>query len=557
MKNNLKISLIALSTLLTACGGGGSGSGNSVPTTTLPRTETITTMKTSVDNKSEIIGFVEDRLGTITAEDYTEEVASKYDKIHAANPSRSATSTNTRKENLTLEEMKYRVAQVKLSYVEDLKNALNDLSNQTEEFLSENKSKFIDALKLIDKKDVAENLEKAEDTSIKDSLDTLGDIAYLIDDILRETELKTQKLEDVEFYTSNDGRTLNYTVEKDKVTGIEFVEYEDEYVKSDDVYGENRWDGEHKVTFKIDDFKEDKDGFIIGTANDKQSYKYYTYDEDGIIDFSNNLAHEAQKNGNIESVKDNREKDNTIEITWNNNGEKETKLYHSDGIDFTSKYEIILGGKSVGLSYSDFAFVNETILSASRPIDLNGNLKLPFSQDGNAFYGGYENKEVAGSYYNSSAEHGYPSRQETDLDNIDDLKDNKEIAFSGKAIGTASAEGHQGINLKGTADMTVSLKGENVSQNIDLKFDNFYDVNYKDGEFKFSNPKGDYGYLNAFKDFTGTENEEKLYTKDNTMENDFYGDNNKLEEVVGRLHLSEKVNGDEFEFEAAFGAKRK
>ena len=35
MKNNLKISLIALSTLLTACGGG-SGSGNSVPNTTLP-----------------------------------------------------------------------------------------------------------------------------------------------------------------------------------------------------------------------------------------------------------------------------------------------------------------------------------------------------------------------------------------------------------------------------------------------------------------------------------------------------------------------------------------
>lgn len=34
MKNNLKISLIALSTLLTACGGGGSG--NSVPNTTLP-----------------------------------------------------------------------------------------------------------------------------------------------------------------------------------------------------------------------------------------------------------------------------------------------------------------------------------------------------------------------------------------------------------------------------------------------------------------------------------------------------------------------------------------
>ena len=104
--------------------------------------------------------------------------------------------------------------------------------------------------------------------------------------------------------------------------------------------------------------------------------------------------------------------------------------------------------------------------------------------------------------------------------------------------------------------MTVSLKGENVSQNIDLKFDNFYDVNYKDGEFKFYNPKGDYGYLNAFKDFTGNENTKELYTNDVTMENDFYGDNYKLDEVVGRLHLSEYVNGDEFEFEAGFGATR-
>ena len=52
MKNNLKISLIALSTLLTACGG---GSGNSVPNTTLPNTAEVNKAVVSELNEIDIL----------------------------------------------------------------------------------------------------------------------------------------------------------------------------------------------------------------------------------------------------------------------------------------------------------------------------------------------------------------------------------------------------------------------------------------------------------------------------------------------------------------------
>ncbi|MBD5398060.1 hypothetical protein HDR60_00945 [bacterium] len=76
MKNNLKISLIALSTLLTACGGG-NGGGNSVPNTTLPTTveasnRQITSLKSRIDLTKEKPESVRSATSTSRAKQYAD-----------------------------------------------------------------------------------------------------------------------------------------------------------------------------------------------------------------------------------------------------------------------------------------------------------------------------------------------------------------------------------------------------------------------------------------------------------------------------------------------------
>ncbi|MBD5398059.1 hypothetical protein HDR60_00940 [bacterium] len=503
MKNNLKISLIALSTLLTACGGGGSG--NSVPNTTLPRAETITAMKTSVDNKSDIIDYVEGHLGKIDVAEYTEEVASKYEAIHKNNPNRSATSNaKVSSQNLTDAEKKYRIAQVKLSYVDELKDVLENLADQSEEVLRENKQKFIDALKLINKNDI---VEKLTDDNIKSTFETIGDISGDVEDIKKQATLETFSLATVELSDNKDDQyattrnIFKYTVKDNKVTGMHY-EHNERNNPSDE------FDTDLTIDFDINDFKEDKNGFIIGEKNQTESYKYYVYDKDtGLIDFANKISDDNEYDSS--DIKD-------------------------DGVDINYQYKIILGGKSVGLSYSDFGSLYKTILSANRPLSNNpdNNVELPHTETSDVFFGGYKEKLIA-------------SKDEL----VYVLNDNNEISFTGKAIGTASIEGKNALILNGNADLTVSFKDDSLNKNLNLKFDNFYDVNYNNGQITLT---GDdiYGDFNKFKEIDFNQ-------RDHFIEDEYYGDMNELEEVVGRLHLRDEIEGTEYMFESVFGAKRK
>ena len=506
MKNNLKISLIALSTLLTACGGGGSG--NSVPNTTLPRAETITAMKTSVDNKSDIIDYVEGHLGEIDVAEYTEEVASKYEAIHKNNPNRSATSNaKVSSQNLTDAEKKYRIAQVKFSYVDELKDILDNLADQSEDFLRDNKQKFIDALKLIDKNEFIDALENATD-NIKANLETIGKISDEdIEYIQQIATIETVSLATVELYDNKDDQyatthnIFKYTVKDNKVTGMHY-----EHNKRKNYFDE--FDTDLTIDFDINDFKEDKNGFIIGEKNQTESYKYYVYDKDtGLIDFANKISDDNEYDSS--DIKD-------------------------DGVDINYQYKIILGGKSVGLSYSDFGSLYKTILSANRPLSNNpdNNVELPHTEASDVFFGGYKEKLIA-------------SKDEL----VYVLNDNDEISFTGKAIGTASIEGKNALILNGNADLTVSFKNDNLNKNLNLKFDNFYDVNYNNGQITLT---GDdiYGEFNKFKEIDFNQ-------RDHFIEDEYYGDMNELEEVVGRLHFRDEIEGTEYMFESVFGAKRK
>ena len=129
------------------------------------------------------------------------------------------------------------------------------------------------------------------------------------------------------------------------------------------------------------------------------------------------------------------------------------------------------------------------------------------------------------------------------------LNDNDDISFTGKTIGTASIEGKNALILNGNADLTVSFKNDKLDKNLNLKFDNFYDVNYNNGQITLT---GDdiYGEFNKFKEIDFNQ-------KDHFIEDEYYGDMNELEEVVGRLHFRDEIEGTEYMFESVFGAKRK
>ncbi|MDE6224163.1 MAG: DUF4200 domain-containing protein, partial [Alphaproteobacteria bacterium] len=507
----LKISLIALSTLLTACGGGGSG--NSVPNTTLPRAETITAMKTSVDNKSDIIDYVEGHLGEIDVAEYTEEVASKYEAIHKNNPKRSATSNaKVSSQNLTDAEKKYRIAQVKLSYVEELQNILNNLAEQSEDFLKENKSKFIDALKLIDKDTT--QLEK-EDSDIKEILKTVGDISSKLEDILERATLETSSLKDVKFkiQDQDSGDFAYYEVGEDNK--VEKFVYN---------FGEKNEDGtDNKLEFNISDFLQDKNGFVTGTKIRDEFVKYYAYNpETGDLDFDNNKD---------DLLKDRFEEDQI----------------HDEGFNTKVQYEVLLGGNAAKLSYSDFGIILTSMLSTDNN-ELNGYFKelsadFPILMgNADAFFGGYDQKFVVGHNSNNSSSGLYFG---------DDLKEGNNLSFTGKVIGVAHVENTSARQLNGDAELMVSLDDSHkLKETLDLNFYNFYNVKYdENGKVTFI---GDDKYGKDYNGFKNLNNAENLDTELLTK---YYGDNDKLEEVVGSFHLSDDER--KYELTTSFGAKRK
>ena len=197
MKNNFKISLIALSTLLTACGGG-NGGGNSVPNTTLPTT-TVSSFSVQSDNKKEIVAMAEKELGAPID-------TSNYDKIVSVNESltasasnysnaRNATSKSAKATGLSETEKKYNLIQIYANWINADKEILNTITEKLEDETIF-KTAITQGLTIFVGKEIANEIAKAEN---------------IIDSIIEKAEdIKTAITENKDKFTA-----VKYDLSKD------------------------------------------------------------------------------------------------------------------------------------------------------------------------------------------------------------------------------------------------------------------------------------------------------------------------------------------------------
>lgn len=263
MKNNLKISLIALSTLLTACGGGGSG--NSVPNTTLPST-TISSFSVQSDNKKEIVEMAEKSLGKSID-------TSNYDTIVAVDDSLKTSTTNVastrnvvsksaKTTSLSEIEKKYNLIQIYAKWIEAEKEVLETINEKLE-----NKDIFTTAitqgLTIFVGKEVAETINKAENI--------IDAVIEKAEDIKTAIEENKAKFEVVKYDLSKDFKFTPNIEEYNEDITIQFTVDENGNAKGIKLNGH---EDQIDVEFNLSDLKKDKTGIVKGVqTNGKHTYE--------------------------------------------------------------------------------------------------------------------------------------------------------------------------------------------------------------------------------------------------------------------------------------------
>ena len=252
MKNNLKISLIALSTLLTACGGGGSG--NSVPNTTLPGT-TISSFSIQSDNKKEIVEMAEESLGkSIDTSNYDTIVAVddslKTSTTNVAN-TRNAVSKSAKTTSLSEIEKKYNLIQIYAKWIEAEKEVLETINEKLK-----NKDIFTTAitqgLTIFVGKEVAETISKAENI--------IDAVIEKVEDIKTAIEENKAKFEVVKYDLSKDFKFPSNIEQEDSVIQITVDENGNAKGIKIDANGINVKD----LEFELSDLRKYENGLLKG-----------------------------------------------------------------------------------------------------------------------------------------------------------------------------------------------------------------------------------------------------------------------------------------------------
>jgi len=188
----------------------------------------------------------------------------------------------------------------------------------------------------------------------------------------------------------------------------------------------------------------------------------------------------------------------------------------------SNKYNVLLSGSTVNLSYSDFGCLDETAVAKS----VNGDQIKTFNKF-KTFVGGYDEKNI----------------------DISKVTLNEEVKYSGKIIGRVSnTNTSKNEKLSGSVSLTLN---KDKTEDININFKDYYDLKFKSKAFD-----------NSVNDLTvqdkRTGEKYKDYTIDNTGNGTFskkyYGDNPKQagSETVGRFNYNQGTTS----IDTVFGAKK-
>ncbi|MBP3615556.1 MAG: hypothetical protein J6J27_01460 [Alphaproteobacteria bacterium] len=520
---NKKISLTVLLLTLTACGGGNS------PVSTLPEIvptnadfSKISSMKTRVDNKAEIVAYVES-LGI----NLTTDISSSGDENRSAS-SRRRTASNSG--TLATIESKYAVAVKKYADAKKLLDkGIENIRNASENAIAE-------LLKFFGKwqdgrtgKDIVESMDQSELENIDKS-----SIANKM--TLKTIELDQVKFRTVDVYSETHEESLNF--EKDENGN----------------YSKLKW-----IT--------DDGHSHIGNVNEDGSYKFskkqYTYDfrstygqltatfEEGVVpslqEVKDKLIENIYNNPNIHFYSD-EERVATVKAEIDaltegdlENGNDRLEVDVFEPLDLT----YVLLGKNLNLSYSDYGYIT---------------IKDGLDGDRGFAYGGYDDKHISDEV----------------IKNI-----NEEMVFKGNAIGEVLYEEKDGNSEFLPLDGDATLNLNKGLSTLDVKFDNWYNVKVVDSvadangthtmEFtngdRITNEKFKFSANDFNVDRSGSEYKESgLYKRTENpsvaviSDIQYYGDANDPVEAIGQIGYSEgnTHSNDDIEkrFEMVFGVKK-
>lgn len=314
MRINFKISLIALSTLLTACGGGGSGNGSSIPNTNLPTISDTNSAKISIKSNSNAFQTVKN--------------STRFQNIH----------------DELLDKNTYDIL-----IKDDNYNSLSE-----DEIINTITKKLIDNINYI---------RKHVEIALEDNgLEQLEEISKNDENFIKEFLYNYIYLESI--YMDGYGmvdfqnRVTKYLYETKygKITTEDemnnFIKYSNSVEMIVDAINLNKG----TTAYKFDPLYYTKRLDFI-----ENNYKDMSIDQLKFTplrdDESFTLKYNTDSNGDIYSLSFNSDITNKT-ITFNKNDiidENGNKIIQTS--DDKNNYKIILGGTSVGLSYADFAYI--------------------------------------------------------------------------------------------------------------------------------------------------------------------------------------------------------
>ncbi|MBR1544705.1 MAG: hypothetical protein IJ638_02040 [Alphaproteobacteria bacterium] len=525
MKKVSSLVLGSVLSLLTACGGGGSPvstlgeiSNPTTPTnisdirnntTTTNTTPVQLSIKTSVDNKAEIVAYVEG-LGIDLTEDIDDTTSGDTNRSAS---SKRRTSTNNSAKTVSLD-TKYNIAQKKYTRAKNLLDkGINDIRNAAEDIVVE-LLKFFGLWRDNHFTTKEEAVAFVNDDSNKDA------IINVDKDVLAEKmTYNSLKLDQVVFkkslWNDNEDSRVNYIL--DENGNVKSIVYSEKKGCGDNCFLDER---ENQV-YDLDKFKAMSNGLLKNDINSDEgsAYSYFVKDNNGKYKYIDSYSYYT-----FEEVLAHLRK---VHPEWNVNDNGVGTNGKILKFDYKESDSMILGGASVKLSYSDFGILMSETVIENKDINVYDTTYDGVHQ---LFFGGYENKRIASS------------DNYTEMNKM--VQDNGAMEFSGRAIGGTKMDD---INDYLFLDGTVKLKiDENAKQTTMFEFDNFLNFKYENGVVS---TYGDYDdkYNNFFRE-----------KGEHFLMSSYYGDTGTPSEVVGRFHYSEhdEYGDDGHMLEISFGAKK-